>query len=81
MRDDVKASAPTAYAYPLLIKQLLHTPFVQAPNQEIVYRGQVRMTYTTLRERIARLANGLEPARRAARQHRRRDGLGQSPLS
>ena len=59
MRDDVKASAPTAYAYPLLIKQLLHTPFVQAPNQEIVYRGQVRMTYTTLRERIARLANGL----------------------
>jgi fatty-acyl-CoA synthase len=59
MRDDVRASSPTAYAYPLLIKQLLHTPFVQAPNQEIVYRGQVRMTYTTLRERIARLANGL----------------------
>ncbi|MFL9962992.1 fatty acid--CoA ligase [Paraburkholderia sediminicola] len=59
MRDDVQASAPTAYAYPLLIKQLLHTPFIQAPNQEIVYRGQVRMTYTTLRERIARLANGL----------------------
>ncbi|MFM0726891.1 fatty acid--CoA ligase [Paraburkholderia strydomiana] len=59
MRDDVKASSPTAYAYPLLIKQLLHTPFAQAARQEIVYRGQVRMTYTTLRERIARLANGL----------------------
>ena len=59
MRDDVKAAAPSAYAYPLLIKQLLHTPFLQAPDQEIVYRGQVRMTYTTLRERIARLANGL----------------------
>ncbi|MGF6856548.1 fatty acid--CoA ligase [Paraburkholderia sp. CI3] len=59
MRDDVQAAAPSAYAYPLLIRQLLHTPFVQAPDQEIVYRGQVRMTYTTLRERIARLANGL----------------------
>src|SRR5476649_92383 len=59
MQDAVQGSMPTPYAYPLLIKQLLHTPFVQAPNQEIVYRGQVRMTYTTLRERIARLANGL----------------------
>ena len=59
MQDAVQGSMPTPYAYPLLIKQLLHTPFVQAPEQEIVYRGQVRMTYTTLRERIARLANGL----------------------
>ncbi|SAK97006.1 AMP-dependent synthetase and ligase [Caballeronia temeraria] len=59
MRDDVQAAAPSAYAYPLLIKQLLHTTFVQAPNQEIVYRGRLRMTYSTLRERIARLANGL----------------------
>ncbi len=59
MQDDVQDPTPSAYAYPLLIKQLLHTPFVQAPDQEIVYRGQVRMTYTTLRERIARLANGL----------------------
>ena len=60
MQDAVQGSMPTPYAYPLLIKQLLHTPFVQAPEQEIVYRGQVRMTYTTLRERIARLANGLK---------------------
>ncbi|SAK74824.1 AMP-dependent synthetase and ligase [Caballeronia calidae] len=59
MRDDVKAAEPSAYAYPLLIKQLLHTPFTQALDQEIVYRGQMRMTYATLRERIARLANGL----------------------
>ena len=59
MQDDVKATAPSAYAYPLLIKQLLHTPFVQALDQEIVYRGQVRMTYAKLRERIARLASGL----------------------
>ncbi|HEX3634204.1 MAG TPA: AMP-binding protein, partial [Paraburkholderia sp.] len=59
MQDDVQDPTPTAHAYPLLIKQLLHTPFVQAPEQEIVYRGQLRMTYATLHERIARLANGL----------------------
>jgi len=59
MRDDLQAAAPSAYAYPLLIKQLLHTPFLQAPDQEIVYRGRTRMTYTDLRERIARLAGGL----------------------
>jgi fatty-acyl-CoA synthase len=59
MQDAVQGSTPSPYAYPLLIKQLLHTSFVQAPDQEIVYRGQLRMTYTMLRERIARLANGL----------------------
>ncbi|MEX3936289.1 fatty acid--CoA ligase [Paraburkholderia phymatum] len=59
MQDAGHDSTPSPYAYPLLIKHLLHTPFVQAPDQEIVYRGDVRMTYTTLRERIARLADGL----------------------
>ena len=59
MQDAVQGSTQSPYAYPLLIKQLLHTPFIQAPEQEIVYRGELRMTYTTLRERIARLANGL----------------------
>ncbi|MFM0504828.1 fatty acid--CoA ligase [Paraburkholderia caffeinilytica] len=59
MQDAAREPTPSPYAYPLLIKQLLHTPFIQAPNQEIVYRGELRMTYTTLRERIARLANGL----------------------
>ena len=46
---------PPVYAYPLLIKQLLHTPFSQSLDQEIVYGGQLRMTYSTLQERIARL--------------------------
>jgi fatty-acyl-CoA synthase len=49
----------TPYAYPLLIKHLLHTPFEQAAEQEIVYRGQHRYTYRDLRERIGRLASGL----------------------
>ncbi|MFM0287172.1 fatty acid--CoA ligase [Paraburkholderia megapolitana] len=60
MQDAVQDITPSPYAYPLLIKQLLHTSFVQAPDQEIVYRGKLRMTYTTLQERIARLANGLD---------------------
>ena len=59
MQDEITTSGVEAYAYPLLIKQLLLTPFVQAQDEEIVYRDQFRMTYGTLRERIARLANGL----------------------
>ena len=50
---------PSAYAYPLLIKHLLHTPLAFAPEQEITYQGKLRFTYRTLRERIGRLACGL----------------------
>ena len=50
---------PSAYGYPLLIKQLLHTPLAVAPEQEITYQDKIRYTYRTLRERIGRLANGL----------------------
>ena len=46
-------------AYPLLIKHLLHTPMVRAPDQEIVYRDLRRHTYREFRERIGRLASGL----------------------
>lgn len=49
----------TAYAYPLLIKQLLLTPLANAPGQEIVYRDQSRYDYRTLRARIGRLGSGL----------------------
>jgi fatty-acyl-CoA synthase len=51
---------PSAYAYPLLIKQLLHTPLATSPEREIVYRGQVRHNYWTLRHRIGQLASGLQ---------------------
>jgi fatty-acyl-CoA synthase len=50
---------PSAYAYPLLIKQLLHTPLATAPEQEITYQGKIRYSYRMLRERIGRLATGL----------------------
>ncbi len=49
-----------AYNYQLIIKHLLETPLFFAPNQEIVYRDKVRMTYRTLNERIHRLAGALE---------------------
>ena len=52
-------STSSAYAYPLLIKQLLHTPLATAPDQEITYQGKLRYSYRTLNERIGRLANGL----------------------
>ena len=49
----------SAYQYPLLIKQLWHTPLQHAPDQEIVYRDTRRLTYRLLRERIGRLASSL----------------------
>jgi fatty-acyl-CoA synthase len=52
-------AARSAYKYPLLIKQLWHTPLMQAPDQVIVYRDIKRFTYRQLRERIGRLASGL----------------------
>jgi len=41
-------ATPSAYSYPLLIKQLLHTPLTQSPQQEIVYRDVKRLTYADL---------------------------------
>ena len=51
--------APEAYPYPLLIKHLLHTPIVYAPDQEIIYRDQLKLTYRDLYQRINKLANVL----------------------
>jgi fatty-acyl-CoA synthase len=52
--------AASAYRYPLLIKQLLHTPLATAPDQEIVYRDERRHSYREFSLRLARLANGLQ---------------------
>jgi len=59
MPDNLVESTPSAYTYPLLIKHLLHTPFAQAAQQEIVYQKKLRHTYRDLRERMGRLASGL----------------------
>ena len=52
-------TSPSAYAYPLLIKQLLHSTKATADDQEIVYRDQCRYTYRQFLERLSRLANAL----------------------
>lgn len=55
-----KVYAPgECYSYQLIIKHLLETPRFFAPDQEIVYRDRVRLTYRALIERIHRLAHGL----------------------
>ena len=50
---------PSAYTYPLLIKQLLHSAVATAGEQEIVYRDHSRYTYRQFFERLGRLANAL----------------------
>ncbi len=49
----------SAYAFPLLIKQLFKAPMANNPDQEIVYRDQLTITYKTWQERVHRLANAL----------------------
>ncbi len=59
MAQETIEVTPSAYGYPLLIKQLLHTARATAGSQEIVYRDQQRYTYTQFFERLGRLANAL----------------------
>ena len=59
MSDNLIARTPSAYSYPLLIKNLLKAPVVDDPQQEIVYRDQARFSYAEFRQRVARLANAL----------------------
>lgn len=47
------------YDYPLIIKKLLKTALINAPEQEIVYRNRWRYTYREMFERVHRLAGGL----------------------
>jgi fatty-acyl-CoA synthase len=60
MTEHLIERTPSAYGYPLLIKQLLHGALITAPRQEIVYQGKLRFTYTQFRERIGKLANALK---------------------
>ena len=48
-----------AYAYPLLIRQLLHAPLANAPEQEIVHAGVSRYSYRDFAGRVARLGAAL----------------------
>jgi len=57
--DNLIFRTESAYGYPLLIKNLLHAPVSRNPDQEIVYRGTVRLTYRQFLERVCRLASAL----------------------
>ena len=58
--DNLIVPTPSAYAYPLLIKQLLLNSQSLSAGQEITYRGKLRYTFAELRGRIGRLASALE---------------------
>ncbi len=57
MSDHKIYRTPSAYSYPLLIKQLLNTLELRHPDQEIVYADRLRYTYRDFKKRVARLAN------------------------
>jgi len=59
MSENLIERTPSAYTYPLLIKNLLYAPVVDNPGQEIVYRDQLRFSYSEFRQRVCRLANAL----------------------
>ena len=50
---------PSANDAPLSIRHILARGVAQAPAQEIVYADRTRYTYTTLAERVGRLASAL----------------------
>lgn len=50
---------PSAYAFPLLIKQLLLNSMSLHGDQEITYRSEMRYTYRDFNRRIGQLANAL----------------------
>lgn len=52
-------AAPTAYDYPLTIRQLLAASAVTAQSREIVYRDDARLTYAESFSRIGRVARVL----------------------
>lgn len=54
--------AANAHQFPLLIKHLLLSGSRYEKDREIVYRDQMRYSYTTFSERVARLANVLNQA-------------------
>ncbi|MBW2201430.1 MAG: fatty acid--CoA ligase [Deltaproteobacteria bacterium] len=51
---------PSAYDYPLLIKNILSTPVIYSPRQEIVYRDKFRYNYESFNGRVYQLASALK---------------------
>jgi len=51
---------PSAYDYPLLIKNILSTHVIYSPRQEIVYRDKFRYNYESFNGRVYQLASALK---------------------
>ena len=62
LKTKILPAADNAYQYPLLIKRLLMSGARYEKTREIVYRDQLRFSYATFNERVARLANVLSAA-------------------
>jgi fatty-acyl-CoA synthase len=59
MQDNLVAATPSAYNYPLLIKQLLLNSRSLHGDQEITYRGELRYRFRDFDRRLCRLASAL----------------------
>ncbi|MEC3764099.1 MULTISPECIES: fatty acid--CoA ligase [Cupriavidus] len=59
MHSHLVPAAPQAYAYPLLVRQLLLNSLSLYGEQQITYRGQLRHSYREFRQRVGRLASAL----------------------
>ena len=60
MPENLIVATPEAYAYPLLVKQLLTNSLSLYGDQEITYRGELRYTYRDFHRRLGQLASALE---------------------
>ncbi|MFP3646442.1 fatty acid--CoA ligase [Paraburkholderia sp. SIMBA_054] len=59
MQDSLITPTPSAYTYPLLVKQLLLNALSIHGDQEITYRGELRYSFRQFRERVGQLASML----------------------
>ena len=59
MNTKILPPTSSAYHYPLLIKSLLSTPLIYAPEQQILYRDRGGYSYREFGRRICRLAHAL----------------------
>lgn len=60
MKTKILSPTPSAYSYPLLIKSLLSTSLIYAPQQKIIYRDLRELTYSQFGKRICQLAHALK---------------------
>lgn len=59
MQKNLIVSTPSAYTYPLLIKQLLLNSQSLYGDQEITYRGELSYRFLDFRRRVGKLASAL----------------------